>query len=172
MIARLAATTTLFLALTANGPPAAAQASALEGSYALVPSGSDDIREAIEETVRPMSFITRPIARGRLRKTNLPYSTLRLDFAGDRVTVRTDTGAPLTTPLNGSTIRWTREDGEEFRVTTGWQGSSLRQTFAAPDGQRTNLYTPGAGGTLSLRVTVTSPRLPRALDYVQRYRRQ
>ena len=44
----------------------------------------------------------------------------------------------IVSPRNGVVSRWTREDGEEFSVSSFVGGDSVMQTFHAKDGQREN----------------------------------
>lgn len=156
--------TAVLLLLTAAA--GGAQSRTLEGSYTYLPAASDDIHPAIERGIAGMSFVVRPVARSRLRKTNEPYGTITISRTPAEVAIATDGGAPVVTPADGSVVRWRREDGEIFRVSTELRGGVLRQTFVADDGQRENAYSlSAAGDTLTLRVTVTSPRLPRPMSY-------
>ena len=161
------------LALVLFQAPLQAQGTALNGSYSLVGNGGAEINRAIEQAIAKMSFVVRPIARGRLRRTNLPYATIQLGITSNQITIDTRNGNPITTPADGTPIEWKREDGEVLRVSTEWRNGALQQTFVADDGQRVNVYTLGAGGTtMELRVTVTSPRLPAPVTYTLRYRRE
>jgi hypothetical protein len=162
-----------FLAAAAVAGPAPAQERALDGTYTYLEAESDPIRPAIDRAVARMNFITRPIARGRLTKTNTPYRTLTIGRAEGNISIVTDQRAPIVSPPDGSPIKWTREDGEVFDVTTRWVEGALEQTFVAEDGQRKNVYVLAAdGSTLEMRVTVTSPRLAEPVSYTLRYRRQ
>jgi len=157
-------------ALPAHSP---AQNQALDGHYVLVSQGGVDINRAIDAAIRRMSFVTRPIARGRLRKTNIPYARLDLSITPSQISNVVDGGEPVVTPANGTIVKWVREDGEQLDVSTEWRGESLIQTFRADDGQRENRYTLGADGrTLTLGVTITSPRLPAPLTYALTYRKE
>lgn len=159
--------------LCAAGGAASAQAPALPGTYTYLEAESDPIRPAIEQAVARMNFITRPIARGRLTRTNQPYGTITIDTQGDQVTIVTDERAPIVATSDGNPMKWTREDGEVLDVTTRWLDGDLEQTYIAEDGQRKNVFTLSPdGNTLAMLVTVTSPRLSAPLTYTLRYRRQ
>ncbi|HEX6926863.1 MAG TPA: hypothetical protein VF167_15680 [Longimicrobiaceae bacterium] len=161
-----------FALVAGSALPAAAQNPDLTGTFALVEAESDDVKAAIEQAVRGMNFITRPIARGRLTRTNVPYRTIRIEQSGDQVTIVTDE-RPIVATADGNPMKWTREDGEVLDLTTRWADGALEQTFVADDGQRTNTFTLSAdGGTLEMRVVVASPRLDRPVEYTLRYRRQ
>ena len=153
--------------------PAAAQGPSLPGTYTYLEAESDAVRPAIEQAVARMNFITRPIARGRLVRTNVPYQTITIRREGDQVTVITDDRAPIVATADGNPMKWTREDGEVLDLTTQWVDERLEQTFVAEDGQRKNVFSLGPDGdTLEMQVTVTSPRLSAPLTYTLRYRRQ
>lgn len=170
--------TTLFAALAAVlalALPAAAQtgtSATLDGTYTLNRSASDDVNRAIETAVGRMNFVTRPIARGRLRRTNQPYQRVVISHTQQQVSVITDNRAAIRTPANGTPIKWRREDGEMLDVSTEWENGRLEQTFAAEDGRRVNVYSLSADGrTLTMEVTITSGRLPQPLRYKLVYNR-
>ncbi len=145
---------------------APAQPAALAGVYTYDEAASDDIHAAIEAAIRGMNFIVRPIARSRLRKTNEPLGRVLLSFTATHAAIAINDDPPIRTPLDGTPIRWERADGEAFDVSTAWASGRLRQTFVAEDGRRANAYSLGPDGrTLTISVTVSSPRLPRPLTY-------
>ncbi|GEM_PF-2314252 len=141
--------------------------------YSLIADSSENIRAAVDRTVAHMSFITRPIARSRLNKVNPTPHTMRMDLRADSVRIAFDGSNPVVTPVNGDTVNWsnplTHEVDRAHLVTAG---DTLRQTIAAPDGQRENavIFIDG-GARVRLRVTVTSHRLPRPLVYELLFRR-
>lgn len=153
--------------------PVRAQSPSLQGTYALAGDGREEIDRAINQAIARMNFAARPIARGRLRKTNVPYRTIRIALPPGQVDIATDERAPVVSPANGAEIEWRREDGEVFRVSTRWESGALKQTFVAEDGKRVNVFTLSPDGNmLSMHVTVTSPRLDRPVTYTLQYRRQ
>jgi hypothetical protein len=165
-------TTTLLIALAALAAPAAvrraeAQAPSLQGVFQLNTRASEDVNRAIDNAVSRMNFIVRPIARGRLRKTNEPYRRVTISHTQSQVSVTTDARAAIVTPATGSPIKWTRpEDNEKLNVSTEWEAGRLKQTFQAEDGRRVNVWSiSGDGRTLTMEATITSPRLPRPLVY-------
>lgn len=146
---------------------------ALSGSYVYMPARSTAIAPAINRTVADINFVLRPIVRKRLSATNLPYQHLVLALADGRFTVTMDKHTPIVTTLGGPTIKWRRDDGEVFDLSSRWQGSVLQQTFAAEDGTRVNRYELSADGReLTLKVTVSSTHLPKPLEYSLLYQRQ
>ncbi len=164
----------LFCALVvalAAALPASAQQASLKGTWRYDAQASDNVATAINTAVQRMNFVTRPIARGRLTRTNQPYQRVTVDFTSSQVTVTTDTRAAIVSPSNGTPIKWTREDKEVLDVSTEWENGVLEQTFKAEDGQRVNRLSVGADGRMTMEVTITSPRLPRPLVYKLIYNR-
>jgi hypothetical protein len=139
---------------------------AMAGSYVFRPSASDNVAEVINVAVARMNFVTRPIARGRLRRTNQPYQRIVIGFGNGQVSIAVDRRSPIVTPANGTPVDWAREDGERLKVSTEWANGRLEQTFEAEDGRRINAYSLSPDGrTLTLSVTLTSPRLARPITY-------
>ena len=159
------------LALLAPALSHAQGPESLRGTYTLNRQASDNVNQAIEAAVARMNFVTRPIARGRLRKTNTAYERLVISFPTSQVSIQFDARNAIVTNANGTPIKWRREDGEEFDVSTEWENGRLEQTFAAEDGRRVNEYTLSADGTLTMNVTITSPRLASPLRYKLVYNR-
>jgi hypothetical protein len=142
-------------------------------TFSLVADSSEDIGKAINHTVQHMSFITRPVARGRLNRTNPKPSHVRVVISNDTLSVSFDDGNPVVTPMNGQEVPWHSSlTNEEYQAHTVQEGDTLSQVIVAPDGQRENAYVFAGDGTrLELRVTVTSHRLPEPLRYTLLFRR-
>lgn len=143
-------------------------------TYALMPDSSGDVKAAINKTVDGMSFITRPIARGRLAKVNPIPHQVRIQLSKDTVSAAFDDGNPVITPVSGEVVPWsnslTRETNKAHAAVSG---DTVRQTIEAGDGQRENAFVFTDGGArLHLVVTVTSHRLPRPLTYELIFRRE
>jgi hypothetical protein len=129
------------------------------------------VQKAIEAAVADMNFITRPIARSRLKKTNSMAHRIAIVRQGETISVRFDERKPAEMPADGSVVKWTGEDGEQFDVFARVENARLVQTFKAEDGQRVNSFSADDPQRLALEVQVTSPRLPKPLTYTVRYRR-
>jgi hypothetical protein len=129
------------------------------------------VQKAIEAAVADMNFLTRPIARSRLKKTNSMARRISITRQAETITVRFDERKPAEMPADGRMVKWTGEDGEQFDVVARVEDARLVQTFKAEDGQRVNAFSTEDGQRLTLEVQVTSPRLPKPLTYSVRYRR-
>jgi hypothetical protein len=147
--------------------PAAAQAPL--GTWTL--ASAPDIPGAIDAAVKDMNFVIRPIARGRLRKTNPSYQRVSLARNGGEFVFQYEQRAPQHMPADGAAVPWKREDGEVFRISARQDGEDLVQRFQAEDGERTNVFhVDPATRTLRLTVTVASGKLPRPLTYTLSYK--
>jgi hypothetical protein len=153
-------------------PVASDAQEALEGTYTFVADSSTNIDDAIDAAVTDMNFIKRPIARSRLKKTNPIYRRIVIAKTPQEISVEFRSGAPVSTPADGTSVKWTRDDGEVFDVSATWEGSALAQRFKAEDGERLNVFrlTPD-GRMLTLDVTVSSDQLPKPMTYSLVYRR-
>jgi hypothetical protein len=136
-------------------------------SYSLMADSSSDIKAAINETVSPMNFLIRGIARGRLTKVNPLPHRVRLRLTTDSVSVAFDDGDPVITPADGAVVPWFNALAKETdHAHVMVAGDTVRQTIAASDGDRENALTfADAGARLRIRVTVSSHRLPKPLVY-------
>jgi hypothetical protein len=154
-------------------PHAGAQPAAMQGSYALDARASDDVNRVIEDVVKEMNFIRKPLARKRLRATTRPSESLRIAFTSADVTITTDGNSSVRTPMDGTPVEWTREDGEKFLVTTTHDGRTITRIFRAGDGQRSNAYSLSPDrSTLTMSIVLTSPQLPEPVAYKLVYKRQ
>ncbi len=152
---------------------ASAQAADFTGTYTAADGAEQIVEQAIQQAVAKMNVIARPIARSRLKKTNSPYRVIRIEQQPAQLTFQFDHRKPLELPADGRAIKWAREDGEVLDVSARLQDGVITQTFQAEDGQRTNRFTLGPdGATMTLDVTVSSPRLPEPLAYSLDYHRQ
>jgi hypothetical protein len=149
-----------------GGSPILAQNASLPGVYANDRQTADTINAAIDMAIARMNFITRPVARSRLKKTNAPHRRVTIETGAQEIAIAFDSNSPVRMPADGRTAKWTREDGEVFDVSAQWAGDKLVQTFKAEDGQRTNTFVLGPDGrVLSVQVEVTSPQLPAPVRY-------
>ena len=143
----------------------------LQGTFVNEQQSAKTIETAIETTVAKMNFIKRPIARSRLKKTNEAHRRVEIGIGNALISVAFDGHKPVEMPADGSTIKWTREDGETFDVNASWDGARLVQTFKAEDGTRANAFSVGTDGRLNMVVTLTSPQLDQPLVYTLTFAR-
>lgn len=131
------------------------------------------INKVIEVVVDDMSFVKRPFARSALKDSTRPCPTLEIAFSGDQITLYCKTRSPIRSPLDGTAVDWTNEDGDPHRVSQALEKDRIVQIFRGEDGSRKNVYTLQNGGKeLELEVTITSDDLPRALTYTRVFRRK
>jgi len=142
-------------------------------TYTLIADSSDDIRAAVNQTVEHMSFITRPIARGRLNRTNPLPQRVHVTTSADTLAVSFDDGNPIVTPLNGQSVPWrSAMTNENYQAHAERTNDTTVQIIRAPDGERRNTYVfRDDGARLDLVVTISSHRLPQPLRYTLRFRR-
>jgi hypothetical protein len=141
-------------------------ARALSGRYRLDSEGSAAIERAIERRAADFGWLTRAIARRRLRETNEPIRllTLALDARFARITF--DHEPPIAAPLDGTLVDWRDADGDAYQVSVRLDGDVMTQTLRAEDGERVNRYRIETGGAcLRMDVSVRSPELKAPLEY-------
>lgn len=141
------------------------------GTFVSEDQSDAGIQKAIDAATAGMNFLTRSVARGRLKKTNSLHRRIAITRQVVMIGVRFDERRPIEMPADGSLIKWTREDGEIFDVSARGENGRLVQTFKAEDGQRVNSFSAEDAERLTLEVQVTSPRLSQPLTYIVRYRR-
>ena len=96
---------------------AQAERAALQGTFSNEQQNLEPITTAIETAVAKMNFIKRPIARSRLKKTNEAHRRVDIALGDTQISVAFDGHKPVQMPADGTTIKWTRDDGETFDVT-------------------------------------------------------
>jgi hypothetical protein len=151
---------------------AAAPKSGLDGTYILDETDSDNMNAVIEDAVGKLNFVTRDIARGRLKKLNPAYRQVAITSSSNEISVTVDNQPPLRAPAKGAPVAWVSPDGRKVNVSMQLVGEHLEQTFTSANGHRVNDFTLSPDGlTLTMQVTETSPRLPQSITYKQVYRR-
>lgn len=136
-------------------------------TYTLIPDSSDDIKAAINQTVEHMSFITRPVARGRLTKSNPLPQVVHVVVSPDTFSVTFDNGNPVATPFKGDTVPYHSViTNEDYKAHYDAVADTASQAIVSKDGVRRNTFIfLGGGQRLRMHVTVSSPRLPGPLNY-------
>ena len=141
------------------------------GTFVSEEQSDAGIQNAIEAATADMNVLTRSVARGRLKKTNPLYKRIVITRQVVMIGVSFDERRPIEMPVDGSVIKWTREDGEILAVSARAEDGRLVQTFKAEDGQRVNSFRAEDAERLTLEVEIASPRLSKSLTYTVRYRR-
>lgn len=132
----------------------------------------DKLVEAIEAATEDMNFVTRPIARSRLKDTNTVFGSITIALTGDNISIQRDKQTPIVTPASGAAGKWTSPDDETYTVTQKLTDRKITQNFQAGDGKKTAVYTLSKDGkSLTLTVTVSSPKLPQKVVYSLSYRK-
>src|SRR5205809_2351184 len=118
----------------------AAQESGLDGIYVLDQTDSDNINEVIETAVGKLNFLTRDIARGRLKKLNPAYRQVAITSSPNEISVTVDNQPPLRAPAKGAPVAWVGPGGK-VNASMQLAGRRLEQTLTSADGRRVNDYT-------------------------------
>lgn len=136
---------------------------------------SDDANQAIinkgiEAAIEDMSFITRPIAKTKLQKTNVASKQIFIKNTAKKLTVKHDDRAAVESPPDGKKFKWTREDGETFTVSQSATDDTITQIYYSEDGQKkmTYKFSPDFS-KMTLKVKVESPKLSDPLEYSIEY---
>src|SRR5215475_7112721 len=105
----------------------AAQKSSLEGTYILDQTESDNTNEIIEDAVGKLNFVTRDIARERLKKLNPAYRRIAISSSPNEISVTADNQPPLRTPASGAPVAWVAPDGRKVNASMQLVGERLAQ---------------------------------------------
>lgn len=164
----------------AGAPPAAPAPSAeeqlrqrLAGTWRHSGAGDQAALEAaVTRTVQGMGFIIEGIAAGRIRERNAIPDSVTLVFAGDAAELRVPGRPVLRAPTSGAAVHTTNYHGEPIELTARFEhGALVFASQMSQGGRRAEYSVSPDGGTLTVRITVHSPRLPRNLVYSLTYRR-
>lgn len=128
------------------------------------------IKKGIEGAIEGMSFITRPIARGKLTKSNIAFKTITVEQKGSKISITHDARKPVVSPADGTKVKWTREDGEVFGVTQKVSDQEIVQVFHADEGVKTLKYVFNDDfSKMDVAITLDSPKLSGPLKYKLAY---
>jgi hypothetical protein len=141
------------------------------GTFVSEQQSTQGVDAAIETAVAKMNFITRPIARSRLKKTNPAYERITISQNGRVINVQFDDRKPIEMPADGTSIKWKREDGEVFDVAARVIQGKLVQTFRAEDGYRVNTFSANQSGQMTMEAKIASGQLPSPVIYTLLYQR-
>lgn len=185
VLARVVAFGALVGASITSGPtaladaPASASATAARdrfaGSYVFV--GGQKQRDALEAAIAKatddMSFITRPIARSRLRDKTQIRANMGFAFGGGNITWTASDVPPAISPEDGSFGQY-KSGSDTLKLSQKVNAAGqLIQSFVASDGSRKSTYTLSADGkTLLVSLTVNSTKLPAPVQYSLTYQKK
>lgn len=128
------------------------------------------ISKGIEAAIDGMSFITRPIARRKLEKSNIAFKTIGFKFPGNKVSIQHDARKTVDSPADGGKAKWTREDGETFTVSQKVSDTEIVQIFYADEGVKTLTYKFNDDFTkVRVQIKLDSPKLSGPLNYTLEY---
>ncbi len=132
-----------------------------------------NIDAAIDKGIAGMNFAIRPLARGRIAKTNPLYERVEISRDEYSLRVKFDANKPIEMPLDGRSVRWMRQDGGTYNVAVQQLDAQLIMHFTANDGERNNTFILDQDGSkLRLHVELISQHLSRPINYVLVFRRQ
>lgn len=131
------------------------------------------LRDAIEDVVKEMIFLARPIARQRLRDSNQPSDELRLEFSATQITIARPGRPTVTARRDGQAVTWKSPEGDEFKVKHRLRADgSLIQEFIGDGNRSENIFKLASDGSLlSVQTTISADRLPKVLRFQMTYRR-
>jgi hypothetical protein len=96
-------------------------------TYILDETDSDNMNDAIEHAVGKLNFLTRDIARGRLKKLNPAYRKVVITSSPNEISVTVDNQRQLRTPAKGAAVAWVSPDGGKGRLACTWQAGVWRR---------------------------------------------
>ena len=141
--------------------------SRFEGAWRPAAGSARVIENAIEATIKPMNPVARPIARRRLAQKNVLPLRLRMDRQGDLFLIHYTSAEEFKLPLSGAAVKY-----GDRTMRLQWVPDGLRHTGETPEGRRQNIFRVGSDpGVMTMAVTMTSPRLPRPLQYTLEFTR-
>ena len=144
----------------------AAEPVAFAGAYRLDVAHSADVEAAIEGVVTDLSFVTRPLARNRLKETNTPPQEVHIAYSSAEVVITLAAPNPPKLPLDGRKVDWTASDGEVVPVDAKLFDGAIVETFHGKQGSRENRFSLSKDGkTLTMDVRIESSHLNRPLTY-------
>jgi hypothetical protein len=122
------------------------------------------IEAGIDYAIDGLFFVIKPVARGKLRAATKLMPNVSFAFHDRKVESRAPGSPTIVSPENGDAISYEAADGNIYRTTQRWVGA---------DGTRRNEYTLDAEGkTLTMDVTVVSPKLSHRVKYRLTYQKK
>jgi hypothetical protein len=170
---RLSTSLSAALAFALGTAQATDQATPIAGVYVNDAQSSDGIKAAINANVASFNFITRPMARKALESSSPAYRRIVIEQTVAEIVVTFDAHKPIRAPADGSMGKSTGEKGQVSDVRASWLDRQLVLTSSNDNGQKINTFRLSDDrNTLTLNVTLTSPRLNSPLRYELVFHRQ
>jgi hypothetical protein len=141
-------------------------------SFRYVGSSSEQAarRAAIDRGVETFFFAIRGIARSRLSEGTKIEPWVAFSFEADKIRVRNPSSVAVS-PANGAAVDH-GSGGDKAKLSQRLANGTVTQMFVAGEGQRVNEWTLSPDSSaLSLKVTVSSPKLSRSVVYTLTYER-
>jgi hypothetical protein len=127
-------------------------------------------RAAIDRGIETLFFAIRGIARSRLSEGTKIEPWVAFSFEADNIRVRDPSGQAVS-PANGAAVEH-GSGGDRAKLSQRLSAGKVTQVFVGDGGQRMNEWVLSPeSGTLSLKVTVSSPKLSRPVVYTLTYER-
>jgi hypothetical protein len=127
--------------------------------------------EAIDRSVETFFFALRAMARAKVAARTRIAPTYKLEFSGGAIRATIPGRAVAVSPENGTPAPY-RVDDEPIVLSQRFEGAGLVQTFRSDDGARRNDLTLSPDGTvLTMKATLSSPKLSVPVTYTLTYRR-
>jgi hypothetical protein len=161
----------LYLAAAASPAPnlqAAQNWNAFAGDWQLAGDAGAAERQvdaAIDKATESMNFLTRGLARSRLRSSQKPPKRIRMRLQDQMFTIQPDSAPALSLPISGAAVK-NADRTHRVALESGGGHHSLRQVSENQQGKRENVYRLRDGSkSLDLEVTVHSSSLPAQVQY-------
>ncbi len=143
------------------------------GTYRFAGSAAEEAARsaALDRCVGTLFFAIRGIARSRLSNGTKIEPWVSFGFEAGSIQYRTPSSPVATSPEQGTVVDYASH-GERSKLSQRFGDGRLNQVFAADEGKRTNewILAPD-GSTLTLRVTISSPKLSVPVAYSLTYKK-
>ncbi|MDQ2834831.1 MAG: hypothetical protein M3Y50_14060 [Acidobacteriota bacterium] len=165
--------TPVMSAAKAKGTATPAERARFAGSYRYAGSAEEEEgrRAAIDRAVKSTFFAIRSAARSRISATTQILPSYSFSFEAGKIRVQASSRPEMVSPENGEPADYAFK-GMRSKFTQRFAGGRLTQVFVSESGTRENEFTLSEDGkVLTLKVTLTSPRLPKGVVYSLSYKK-
>ena len=145
----------------------------LAGIYhsAVSPAEEAARNAAIEKAIGGMSVFIRSTARSRISATTRILATYAISFEQGKIVVRAEGRPEMISGDQGEPVDY-NYNGKRSKLSQKLVSGRIVQTFASDEGSRQNEFTLSQDGQLlTLKVTLTSPRLSAPVVYSLSYKK-